>query len=86
MEERQIGCAAIGQGPRERRSSAPGGQLARLIDKTMDLQTTGVMARAASWVFLDCRSIAAGAGRPADANRQFQFHEYDDLPLGSTDL
>jgi hypothetical protein len=44
MEERQIGCAAIGQGPRERRSSAPGGQLARLIDKTMDLQTTAVMA------------------------------------------
>jgi hypothetical protein len=86
MEERQIGCALFGQGPRKRRSSAPRGQLARLIDKTMNLQITAVMTPRRFVDFFDCCSIAAGVGWPADANRQFQFHEYDDLTLGSTDL
>jgi hypothetical protein len=49
----------------------------------MDLQITAVMTPRR---FVDFFELPPYCGRPADANRQFQFDEYDDLPLGSTDL
>jgi hypothetical protein len=52
----------------------------------MDLQITAVMTPRRFVDFFELPPYCGRAGRAADANRQFQFHEYDDLPLGSTNL